>query len=80
MGSKAEYGPITVSILVIIGFLSCVGAVVFGVAVEDSELMFILIGALAAAFQNVVSYWIGSSRGSKEKTDLLTKDRTPSRS
>lgn len=37
------------------------------------EPLFILIGALAAAFGAVVNYWFGSSAGSAQKNELMAK-------
>ena len=35
------------------------------------NVLFTLLGALGAAFTQVVNYWLGSSKGSSDKTDLL---------
>jgi membrane protein DedA with SNARE-associated domain len=37
------------------------------------EPLLILVGALAAAFGSVVSFWFGSSTGSAQKNDLLAQ-------
>jgi membrane protein DedA with SNARE-associated domain len=37
------------------------------------EPLLILVGALAAAFGSVVSYFFGSSSGSAEKNELLSR-------
>jgi len=35
------------------------------------NVLFTLLGALGAAFTQVVNFWLGSSKGSSDKTDLL---------
>lgn len=35
------------------------------------NVLFTLLGALGAAFTQVVNYWLGSSKGSADKTSLL---------
>lgn len=61
----------SVSMLVLLGTLCIAGYVV---AHEESELgpvASLLIGGLAAAFSQVISYYIGSSSGSASKDKLL---------
>ena len=40
----------------------------------NKDAMLILLGVVAAAFTQVVSYFFGSSKGSSEKNDLLKKE------
>jgi hypothetical protein len=40
---------------------------------EDKELLYILIGALAAKFSDVFAYYFGSSSSSRKKDDLIQK-------
>ena len=67
-----------------IGLLICVmfmAAVVALFYVEPPagarEPLFILIGALAAAFGSVVAFFFGTSAGSADKTTLLARVQPP---
>jgi hypothetical protein len=42
----------------------------------NNEILYIVIGALIGSFTNVVNFFFGSSQGSKDKTELLTKNGT----
>ncbi len=69
---STKWGPIVVSVLVAIIF----GLVLFLLLTKaapnaDSDLMKILIGGLSAKFGDVVSFWLGSSAGSKAKDDAV---------
>lgn len=37
------------------------------------DLILVIIGAMVATFKDIISYYFGSSDGSKKKTDLLLK-------
>jgi hypothetical protein len=37
------------------------------------NVMFTLLGALGAAFTQVMNYWFGSSKGSSDKTQILNQ-------
>ena len=41
--------------------------------VENKDALLILLGVIAASFNNVVGYFFGSSKGSAEKTDIISK-------
>lgn len=40
---------------------------------EDKELLYILIGALAAKFSDVFAYYFGSSSSSRKKDEIINK-------
>ena len=40
---------------------------------EDKELLYILIGTLAAKFSDVFAYYFGSSSSSRKKDDIINK-------
>lgn len=69
MLSLNDWGRVLVSIIVVAGFLIIVVMVLTtklqGTA--TSEVLLVLLGALSAAFGQVVSYWVGSSSGSAQK-------------
>lgn len=69
---STKWGPIVVSVLVALIF----GLVMFllltkSVPNADSDLMKILAGGLSAKFGDMVSFWLGSSAGSKAKDDIV---------
>lgn len=70
-----DWGKVLVSIIVVAGFLLVVVLVLTtklqGTA--TSEVLLVLLGALSAAFGQVVSYWVGSSAGSAMKDQALAQ-------
>lgn len=64
-----DWGRVLVSIIVVAGFLTIVVLVLTtklqGTA--TSEVLLVLLGALSAAFGQVVSFWVGSSSSSATK-------------
>lgn len=60
--------------LIVIGFFALLTLLLFRTLPEDSSgVIFMLFGALSAAFGAVVQYFFGSSQSSADKTALLTK-------
>ena len=41
----------------------------------NKEILYLLAGAIIGAFGTSVTYWLGSSDGSAQKTALMSKDR-----
>jgi hypothetical protein len=69
-GSPIAWGAPVVSTLVVAGFLAMVAALLFR-TIPDTAVTNILLGTLAAAFVQVVNYWLGSSAGSKTKDTTI---------
>ena len=73
-GSAIAWGPVVMSILIVVGFLGSLYGLMF-VKINFSDLAgqayLILVGILSQAFAQVTSYWLGSSAGSAQKTDQL---------
>ena len=66
------WAAITVSVLVTLGFGGVLWAVLTrGVAESSSEVAYILLGTLATGFVQVLDFWLGSSRSSQDKSQLL---------
>lgn len=64
-----DWGRVLVSVIVVAGFL-CVVVLVLTTKMQGnatSEVLLVLLGALSAAFGQVVSYWVGSSASSSQK-------------
>jgi hypothetical protein len=63
----------SLAIIIVSAFIGVVIATLGGFAVVDSVLAGTLIGYLSAKAEQVVNFYFGSSAGSKEKTELLSK-------
>jgi hypothetical protein len=63
----------SLAILIVSAFIGVVIATLGGFAVVDSVLAGTLIGYISAKAEQVVNFYFGSSAGSKEKTELLSK-------
>ncbi|MEM9705384.1 MAG: hypothetical protein AAF850_04830 [Pseudomonadota bacterium] len=80
--SMGDWGPTALGVAIILGFFSVLGLMIAGGLPDDAQTEFsIMLGALATMTAAVVSYFFGSSAGSKEKTRLLVpglnSDRLP---
>ena len=81
-----SYFSVIVSGLVLLGFFG----MLFVLLTRDpaafqnmgsiQNVLFTLLGALAAAFSQVVNYWLGSSKESADKTQLLIDKRDSTKS
>lgn len=71
---KRDTNLYIMSYMVIAGFFGTFGAVIFlTLPLAQEKIIFLLLGGLIAAFERVLQYFFGSSRGSQHKTDLLGK-------
>jgi uncharacterized membrane protein len=61
---------IALGLFVIIYFLIKIAA-----PIENKDALLILLGVIAASFNNVVGYFFGSSKGSADKTEMLGKSK-----
>ncbi len=69
-GSSLRWAPAVVSIVVTVFFASSLLLMLFYEPPQSDryrELINICIGALVAGFSTVISYWLGSSQGSRDK-------------
>ncbi|WP_118134031.1 glycoside hydrolase family 108 protein [Oceanicella sp. SM1341] len=72
-GSIIAWGPVVVSTIVVVGFFVVLRQLVIGdiVLTAESQARFqivnITVGALTAGFATVISFWLGSSQGSRTK-------------
>ncbi|WP_299965215.1 glycosyl hydrolase 108 family protein [uncultured Roseobacter sp.] len=84
-GSRFAWAPPVISTIIVLGFFSILGILLLqdipalDLDTEQGERLFqiinIVIGALTAAFATVISFWLGSSQGSKQKDlNSLTVD------
>ncbi len=69
--SVFAWGPVIVSTIVVIGFFWALWLLVSGGVSPDNtsllQIVNIVVGALTAGFATVVSFWLGSSQGSRKK-------------
>lgn len=74
MSGMNDWGRVLVSIIVVAGFIGILVLVLTtklnGTA--TSEVLLVMLGALAAAFGQVVSYWVGSSASSSAKDATIS--------
>jgi drug/metabolite transporter (DMT)-like permease len=62
--------------VVVAGFMALLGILVFqGVPEQNSELLYLAVGALIGMAGAVVNYFYGSSKGSKDKTDIMANKK-----
>jgi len=73
VGHGSAWAAPVVSLVVSIGFFIMLYVVLNKAQVEISDVAFIMLGSLAAGFTQVLNYWLGSSKGSSDKTQLLNR-------
>lgn len=73
MLSLNDWGRVLVSLIVTIGFMAILVLVITTKTQGNAptEVMLVMLGALGAAFGQVVSYWVGSSSGSAQKDTAI---------
>jgi len=74
------WGRVTVSTIVVSGFIAVLVLVITTKTQGNAppEVMLVMLGALGAGFQQVISYWVGSSSGSTTKDDSIQNLATTS--
>lgn len=71
-----KWPQITLSALFIGGYFGLVYTLVTGsIAISDDQQVLVtaLIGVLTAGVSNIMQFWFGSSSGSKDKTEAMSK-------
>lgn len=68
-----NWGRVIVSTIVVAGFMYILNLIITVKTQGGSpaEVQLVMLGALGAAFGQVVSYWVGSSAGSAKKDEAL---------
>jgi membrane associated rhomboid family serine protease len=68
-----DWGRVLISLVVTVGFMAVLVLVITTKTQGNAapEVMLVMLGALGAAFGQVVSYWVGSSSGSAQKDTAL---------
>lgn len=69
-----QHAALGLSLLITAAFCAaCYEAFRYTMDMRPNEMLLMLVGNLSGNFTQVVTYWLGSSRGSAEKNSLLTK-------
>ncbi|WP_160119620.1 hypothetical protein [Rhodovarius lipocyclicus] len=77
-GSMIAWAPVVVSVIVLGAFAAVVWLAMSAAMPQGSETtLTMLLGSLSTMAGAVVSYWVGSSSGSADKTRLLAQASTP---
>lgn len=67
-----DWTPAVLAYAVTIGFFGVLGGMMFGgVPDKGAEALLIMLGTLGGAWAGVISYYFGSSSGSRAKTDAM---------
>jgi len=70
-GSKIQWGAPVVSVVAVLGFVGVAILVMTGHG-GDTAAGQLILGAMIGAWTTVIQFWLGSSKGSADKTDALT--------
>ena len=62
-----------VSVVVTVGFVAILTLWMFHAPNPNDQVLSLLVGTLAAAFTQVVNYWLGSSIGSASKDNTISR-------
>lgn len=72
--SPIAWGPVVISVLVVVGFIGCVFSLMvlkIDFSNTSGQAFLILTGVLSQAFAQVTGYWLGSSSGSVDKSNQI---------
>jgi hypothetical protein len=73
MKTKNLFQYILGSLIVLGFFILLILLVIMDIPEPNKDLLNLVVGALIGSFATVVGYFYGSSLGSKEKTDIISK-------
>ena len=69
-----DWTPRTLAASVTVGFFGVLGYMLaYGLPAQGGEALLVMLGTLGTAWGAIVSYYFGSSAGSKEKTEAINK-------
>ncbi len=73
MNGLNDWGRVLISVIVTVGFIGVLILVITAKTQGNAppEVMLVMLGALGAAFGQVVSFWVGSSSGSAQKDTAI---------
>jgi lysozyme family protein len=73
-GSPIAWGAPIISVIIGIGFFIVLGMAIFGgdfITKNNSNIVYTLVGTMATGFATAISFWLGSSQGSRDKDDTV---------
>lgn len=73
-GSPIAWGAPIISVIIGIGFFMVLGMAIFGgkfITSDNSNIVYTLVGTMATGFATAISFWLGSSQGSRDKDDTV---------
>lgn len=70
--SVRGWGTVGLSILAYVTFI---GALVWSFIVKDNTMMSLTVGAAVANATTAINWWLGSSKGSEKKDDVIATSR-----
>ena len=77
--ATGSYVPATLTMMVTIGYFGVlIGMMTKQLAVADSQVMLMMLGQLGTAWGVCLAFWMGTTRNSQEKTNLLANS-TPAK-
>jgi hypothetical protein len=69
-----SWAPEVISTVVVLGFISVLVGMLRGTfSAAENNILMLLLGSLSAGFTQVLNFWLGSSEGSKRKTEVLSR-------
>lgn len=72
--ATGDWVPGALAVFITLGFFGTLGYILSeGVPQEGGEALLVMLGALGAAWGQVIAFYFGSSAGSKAKTDALSR-------
>ena len=72
--NSASYMPSIITFIIIVGFFVCFYLILKTKADASlQQVLFMMLGTISTSFGGAVSYWLGSSSGSKSKDEAIHK-------
>ena len=73
-GNPMAWGAPVISVIIGIGFFIVLGMAIFGghfINSDNSNIVYTLVGTMATGFATAISFWLGSSQGSRDKDSTV---------
>ena len=72
--ATGDWVPGALAVFITLGFFGVLGYILSeGVPAQGGEALLVMLGALGAAWGQVIAFYFGSSAGSKAKTDAMAR-------
>ena len=66
--------PAALTVITVVGFFTLlIGAAAGHFELQGSDVLMLLLGVLARETASVYNFWLGSSDGSRQKTEIMSK-------